>query len=506
MQSSRRSFLQTTTAGAAAVLGLDAFGFLRGLAPVSAAEAKLDPKLVRLDDSIEPLVRVLEETPREKLLEEVAARIKKGTTYREILAALLLAGVRNVQPRPAVGFKFHAVLVVNSAHLASLASADGDRWLPIFWALDQFKSSQAQTQKESGWRMGPVDEPKVPSASKARQAFTDAMERWDEAGADAAVASMARNLSRGEVFELFAHYAARDFRDIGHKTIFVANSFRTLESIGWHHAEAVLRSLAYAMLQYDGENPAKSDHDEDRPWRKNEPRVAKIRENWTEAKTDPTATTDLLATYRTGSPDDASGAIVETLNKGVSPQSVWDATLCAAAEMMMRKPGIVALHSVTMSNAMRYCFEASASDETRRRILLQNAAFLPKFRASLGGKLPELKIEEVQGIAPKARDEQAVGEIFAEVDRDRMSAAKRTLAYLQSGRPVEELMHAARGLVFVKGNNAHDYKFSSAVLEDYYHLSPQWRDRYLASSMFYFRGTGAKDNDLVKRTRAALAQ
>ncbi|HZZ27241.1 MAG TPA: hypothetical protein VFE46_04470 [Pirellulales bacterium] len=31
---------------------------------------------------------------------------------------------------------------------------------------------------------------------------------------------------------------------------------------------------------------------------------------------------------------------------------------------------------------------------------------------------------------------------------------------------------AARLLVFLKGNNAHDYKFSSAVLEDYYHVSP----------------------------------
>jgi len=57
-------------------------------------------------------VRLIEDTPREKLLEEVAARIKKGLSYREVLAGLLLAGVRNVQPRPSVGFKFHAVLVV----------------------------------------------------------------------------------------------------------------------------------------------------------------------------------------------------------------------------------------------------------------------------------------------------------------------------------------------------------------------------------------------------------
>ena len=58
-----------------------------------------------------------------------------------MLAALLLAGVRNVQPRPTVGFKFHAVLVVFSAHQASLSGPDADRWLPILWAIDDFKKS-----------------------------------------------------------------------------------------------------------------------------------------------------------------------------------------------------------------------------------------------------------------------------------------------------------------------------------------------------------------------------
>jgi hypothetical protein len=62
-------------------------------------------------------VRLFEDTPRERVLEEVASRVRKGLPYRDVLAALQLAGVRNIQPRP-VGFKFHAVLVVNSAHLA----------------------------------------------------------------------------------------------------------------------------------------------------------------------------------------------------------------------------------------------------------------------------------------------------------------------------------------------------------------------------------------------------
>ena len=78
--------------------------------------------------------------------------------WNALLGALLLAGVRNIQPRPSGGFKFHAVLVVNSAHLASMASPDQERWLPIFWALDEFKSSQARDTKEGDWTMQPVEE------------------------------------------------------------------------------------------------------------------------------------------------------------------------------------------------------------------------------------------------------------------------------------------------------------------------------------------------------------
>ena len=54
------------------------------------------------------------------------------------------------------------------------------------------------------------------------------------------------------------------------------------------------------------------------------------------------------------------------------------------------------------------------------------------------------------------------------------------------------------------GSEEEDYKFSSAVLEDYHHVSPAWRNRYLAASVFNLRGSGGPDNELVKRTLAAL--
>jgi hypothetical protein len=497
--------LRASAAGGA-LLGFGDLGFLSRLGPVSAGEAALDPKVVRLEPEIEPLVRLLEETPRERLLEEVAARVRKGTSYRDVLAALLLAGVRNVQPRPSVGHKFHAVLVVNSAHLASQASPDTDRWLPIFWALDYFKSSQAQDVREGNWTMAPVKESAMPSAPKARQAFVAAMDAWDEEAADAAVAALARSAGSNEIYELFFRYGPRDFRSIGHKAIYVANSWRTLQCIGWQHAEPVLRSLAYALLMHEGGNPARRDDPADLPGRRNLERVDRVKEGWTGGKCDSAAAADLLATLRKGSSDDACDQVVELLNRGICPQSIWDSLFAAAGELLLRQPGIVSLHAVTSTNALHFAFQASGKDRTRRLLLLQNAAFLPLFRAAMGsrGKTADAQIDRLEPVATADSSPGALEEIFAEASHDRMTAARKALAYLKAGRDPRALIDSARRLVFLKGDDPHDYKFSSAVLEDYDHASPAWRDRYLASSLLLLPGSGDRDNSLVKRTRAAL--
>lgn len=498
----RRSFLQMT-AGSAALAGLGDFGFLAQLRPVSAADAQLEPKRVQLHSEIEPLVRVLEETPRERVLEEIAGRIQRGTTYREVLAALLLAGVRNIQPRP-VGFKFHAVLVVNSAHLASLSSPDADRWLPIFWAVDQFKSSQAADVREGDWTMGPVEESAVPPSHKARSALIEAMDNWDEAAADAAIVGLARSAGAHEIFEILCRYGARDFREIGHKEIYVANSFRTLEAIGWQHAEPVLRSLAFALLDRVGarENPAKADLPADRPFRRNLEAAKRIRANWLDGQPDAAATTEMLQVLREGSASDASDKAVALLNRGVAPQSLFDACFDGAGELLMRAPGIVSLHATTFTNAVHYAWQHARDDETRRLLLLQNAAFLPLFRGNR--KDTGVRIDALEPLPLANSGGAAIAEIFADLSQDRLTAARKVLSYLTEHRDPKPLVDAARRLIFLKGRDSHDYKFSSAVLEDYRVLSPPWRDRYLAASVFHLKGSGEPDNDLVKRTRAAL--
>ena len=505
--SSRRRFLQNTAMlGAAA--GLGDLAFLTRLRPFSAAEATPDPTRVQLHPDIEPVVRLLEDTPREKLLEAVAARIHDGLSYRDVMAALLLAGVRNIQPRPAVGFKFHAVLVVNLAHLASMASPDAHRWLPVFWALDHFKGSQAADRREGDWTMQPVDESAVPPADKAATAFADAMDDWDEAAADAAVAGLARTTGTSEVFELLFRYGARDFRDIGHKAIFVSNSLRTLNLIGQQHAEPVLRSLAFALLKHDGSNPAQGDARADVPWRRNVERAKQLRADWTGGTLDDGATLEMLETLRQADEHEAPQKVVEIINRGVAPQAVWDALLVGAGELLARQPGIVALHAVTTSNALRYAWDTSANDDTRRMLLLQNASFLPMFRQAMTGRgrtLKEVRLDQMEPIALTGSGPTAEDEIFADVSGDAPRAAGKVLAYLQQHPDPTELIDRARVLIFLKGTNSHDYKFSSAVLEDHFKVSPTWRAPLLASGVFKLRGSGGRDNPLVERTRAALA-
>ena len=501
---SRRSFLSSASAG---VSILTARQLVAGLTPVSDEQVRgAAGGIVQLRPEIEPLVKLIEDTPRQRLLEEIGSRIRGGLSYRELLAALLLAGVRNIEPRPAVGFKFHAVLVVNSAHLASLASPDADRWLPILWALDEFKSSQAKDVTEGNWTMSPVDEAGVPSAGQVRDSFHKSMLQWDVAQADVATAGIARYLGAAEALELFAEYAARDFRSIGHKAIFLANAWRTLQTIGWEHAEPVLRSLACAMLNHNGEpNPATSDLAPDRSWKTNQELASKFRDGWESGTPDTAATRDLLTTLRTGSADEAAMLVVDLVNRQVSPQSIYDAMHLAAGELLMRQSGIVPLHAATTTNALRFLFDHVGTPQTRKLLLLQNAAFLPLFREAMQarGDVGDLTIDSL--VAVETKEPVTVEMVFDAVGRQPLQAAEHAMNFLSFDHNAETLMNAARRLIFLKGTDAHDYKFSTAALEDYYKISPVVRNQFMAASMYNLKGTSAADNKLVDRIRAALS-
>src|SRR5262249_12109279 len=83
----RRDFVAgSARAGTLAALG--DLAFLEHLTPVSADEARLTQTKVQLNADIEPLVRLIEETPQSKLMEAAAQKVREGTSYQQLLAAV----------------------------------------------------------------------------------------------------------------------------------------------------------------------------------------------------------------------------------------------------------------------------------------------------------------------------------------------------------------------------------------------------------------------------------
>jgi hypothetical protein len=212
----------------------------------------------------------------------------------------------------------------------------------------------------------------------------------------------------------------------------------------------------------------------------------------------------LLATLRGESYAAAASKIVDVLNRGVAAQSVWDAVFCGAGELLLRQPGIVSLHAVTTTNALHYAYQASGNPETRTLLLLQNAAFLPMFREAMRGRgqVGEAAVDSLEPAGAKAAG--AAAEVLETVSRNRQEAVRKTLAYFAAGEPVEPLLNAARQAMVLKGDDAHDFKFGAAVLEDCSAVSPAWRNRFLAACMMLLNGSGERDSPLVARARAAL--
>jgi hypothetical protein len=480
-------------------VGLGSIPGLAAITPARAADMAVGPDAVRFRPEIEPVVRWIEETPRDRAFDVAVSQLKAGLSYRDLLAGLFLAGIRNVQPRP-VGFKFHTVMVINSAHLLGQSAAVSDRLLPLFWALDNFKNSQAQDVKEGDWTLAKVDEAHVPGPAKAKTAFTRAMEDWDVDAADTAVAGLCRSCGAAETMESFWRYGVRDVRDIGHKAIFTAQCWRTLQAIGWQHAEPCLRSLAYALLDLQGDARRAATG----PYEANLENAGKIRGGWVDGKRDPEATRSLLETMRQAKPEEVSAEVVKLLNQGVAPESIWDAVVLCGNEMLIREPGIVPIHAVTSANALHFIYGASGNDTTRKLALLQAAGWQPLYRTRQ--KAPaSIRIDALEPITPEGSGDEAVGDIFATVKESRPKATQKAAAYLSSGGSTDLLFAAARRMIFTKGRDSHDYKYGAAAWEESVLAGdPKWQAPLAAAMLSNLPSSKTADSPLMNRAREAL--
>jgi len=68
-------------------------GLLASPLLLSRADAQLTPSAVKFRPEMEPLISLIENTPREKCAEMAVEQLRRGVSYRQMLAALFLAAL-----------------------------------------------------------------------------------------------------------------------------------------------------------------------------------------------------------------------------------------------------------------------------------------------------------------------------------------------------------------------------------------------------------------------------
>lgn len=445
------------------------------------------------------VARLLIDTPRGSLLPALTARIRAGLSPSELLGGLTVAACREVSPYPHVGFRYHAVMMLRSVELSVAGMPDERRWLPLLWTADYFKRASAQQDRFRPWSLPPID-----TSSGNAPALAAALRKWDRDAADHAVHAMVVRGQAGSALQALMPHAARDFRFIGHKPIAAANADRLYRALGADPrlAEPLVRSLTLAVQnpQRDAD-PARHEYRADQDWKANGPIAAALPRDWHRGRDDASAARTLLQELRTANSEQAVAAAVDLLERGISANTVWEAVAMFAAEMILRRNDIVAVHANTTADAMRYCYAASETDAARRLLLVQAVAFMPRFR-ELSIPRPNARARRIDTVEPMAAG--SPDHIFDTLAQSRYSAVRLALGWLDAGGSPAALADRLRWYATLKNRGTHDIKFTEAMLENYRRSNFPWRDRLLAASLMYANASSVPDDKIVLRARSLL--
>ncbi len=450
----------------------------------------------------EAMARELLATPREDVPALALDWHARGAEPDDLLRVALLAGISEIDPSP-IGGKVHAIMMVGSA-LDVTGRLDGPkRLVPALFNLDRVKHSQARDQSDGDFAMAPAPEVEPGRAQVHAEAFDRAMQRWDEPAAERAVIGMHATMEPAAVFERMWPWAARDFRVIGHKAIYAAQTQRALERLGWSHGRDALRSLVLGVLDanpYDAATEAETAeilglHDHSREL------AARLPEGWETGAPELDASLRLCARLRDCDPRAAAVAVVEAARSGVAAAAVWDGLRLRAFELLMHTPTIVGVHPVTSVNALHRAASLSGVGATRRLLALQAASWLSLFAAVLHGGSGGGSRQTIDALATGATRNERADDPFATGDPE--EASRRAFVRVRDQGPAG-FGPGGVAVLLRKAKEDHDYKLAAAVLEELELADPGCRPYLAAAGRWFWPSDLDDDGSVYEAVREPL--
>ena len=324
---SRREFLADV--GKGMVTAAVGYGFA---AELGLASALGEEPAVRLEfGTLEPLVRMMQDTPVAKLLPALVEKLRAGTELRDLVAAGALANARTFGGEDYVGF--HTMMALAPGfHMAKELPAE-QQPLPVFKVLYR----NTNRIQESGGREHEVLHPVIATitATPANpgEFLRDATRSKDAARAEAAFAAVATTPE--DALDAVLH-AMQDDTEV-HRTVLPYRAWDLLGLIGREHATTLLRqSVRYCVKAENSWGATSRSRDllvkllDEHKLLSAKPGTREVEDKWVD---------EMSMTIFKSSPEQAAAAAAAALAEGIAPDAIGEAISLAANQLILRDHG-----------------------------------------------------------------------------------------------------------------------------------------------------------------------
>ena len=323
----RREFLSDVGKGMlVATVGADTAVEL-GLAPAMAD----DGREALTFGELEPLVCLMQETPKERLLPLLVDRLRSGTDLKRLVAGAALANARTFGGEDYIGF--HTMMAMSPAyHMAQELPAERQA-LPVLKVLYR-NTSRIQ---DTGGRKAEVLHPVQAAAAGVvtGEAMRDAGRRKDTGAAEGMFAAAVHSSPKEALDELLL--TVRESIDV-HRVVLPYRAWALLDVVGMDHAHTMLRQSVRFCLQAESARNA--------TWDEPEKLLPKLLEQYHlldrkpgERSGDDAWVEELSKTIYRSDAAHAAEAAAAALADGFAPSSVGAAVSLAANQLVLRDPG-----------------------------------------------------------------------------------------------------------------------------------------------------------------------
>jgi hypothetical protein len=488
---SRRQFLANVGQGAiAAAIGMGTAARM-GLAAADDGPATLS------FGALEPLVCLLQETPAEKLLPALVARLKSGLALRELVSAAALANARTFGGEDYVGF--HTMMALRPALRMSEELPAELQPLPVLKVL--YRNS-ARIQAFGGRPrevLRSVQRCKPCKRTVPGEALRDLVREKDVEGAEQLFAGIAKE-SPAAAFNALL-YEVQDNAEV-HRTALPYRAWDLVEVVGEEHAHTLLRqSLRYCLKS---EAYARNEK-----WDRPRTLLPKL---FDEHKLEGRAPGDRAAddawidrmsrAIFEGSGEQAADAAAAALAEGMAPDAVGEALSLAANQLVLRDVGRTArdespgkpmgsvhgdsigVHASDSANAWRGMAKASNARNAFACLIL-GAYQAASDRVDRGGNFTAWQPLPLDGTLERVKS-QDPSELLKDLEncirenlQGRATAVVRRCADL--GHPARPVFDVLLKYAVSEDGALHAEKYYRTVCEEFASTRPAFRWRHLVA-------------------------